>query len=185
MSSPSKGWSSRWENGALGPLVSPRGDFGCPSMLLQPRLLCKYRRAQLSPPPKRNEWDCSRFDVKNTVLKIPGWGNRENSGVFLRGVCRAGAGMWLSGWIPPGSSSPGDRGVSGQALGSWSPTALIHPELLISPCEAARPEEREEMKLIHGNVSLFSHLLLRAGLWLLSLPSRGWGCSERAQLGEK
>lgn len=65
----------------------------------------------------------------------------------------------------------GTEGCQGRHWDPGAPAiALIHPVLLITPWEAARPEETEEMKLIHGNVSLFSHLLLGAGLLLPVTP---------------
>lgn len=92
--------------------------------------------------------------------------------------------MWVGEWISQrndfavssGSGSqqdhplPGTEGCQGRL---WDPGApqLSHPPRAINnPCEAARPQETEEMKLIHGNVSLFSHLLLGAGRLLPVTP---------------
>lgn len=63
--------------------------------------------------------------------------------------------------------------------------ALVCGVLLIS--EAAGREETKEMKLIHGNVSLFSHLELRG---LPAAPGCGWAqglgsSSGTAQFREK
>lgn len=105
----------------------------------------------------------------------------------------------FSEWIPPASSPPGHGGVPGAvAVGAGAgrlepgaAPALVCAVLLITPSEAARLEETKEMKLIHGNVSLFSHF---GGLPVASGPShpaqaaaelRGWmGALGEPSLGK-
>lgn len=152
---------TRRGNGALGPIVALRGDSGCllsaPSALLAPSTICFANAGEhsfLLPGQKLTR--LQQFDGKSSVPRIPGWGNGESLGVSLtfpqccfpercmQGSCRRcglvsashrGVICWeFREWIPPGSSPPGHRGVSGQALGSWSPSPGSHP-----PCAINNP----------------------------------------------